>query len=68
TGAAEMSTSTIEGLATAWARIADEAEIPPDYEGTATPQPQPATEAIHEHITERILATKHMRLLILCLL
>ncbi|MGS6254635.1 hypothetical protein, partial [Enterobacter asburiae] len=29
TGAAEMSTSTIEGLATAWATIADESELPP---------------------------------------
>ncbi|MGS6330977.1 hypothetical protein ACVGWG_00905, partial [Enterobacter asburiae] len=37
TGAAEMSTSTIEALASAWARISDEAEIPPDNEGTATP-------------------------------
>ena len=33
-----MSTSTIEALASAWARIAEEAEFPADYEGTATPQ------------------------------
>ncbi|MGS6502240.1 hypothetical protein ACVGW3_03720, partial [Enterobacter hormaechei] len=39
TGAAEMSTSTIEALASAWARIAEEAELPADYQGTATPQP-----------------------------
>lgn len=28
-----MSTSTIEALASAWARIAEEAEFPADYEG-----------------------------------
>ncbi len=62
TGAAEMSTSTIEALASAWARIAEEAEFPADYEGTATPQAHRASEAIQEQIRERIVATNDMRL------
>ena len=53
-----MSTSTIEALASAWARIAEEAEFPADYEGTATPQAHRASEAIRE----RIVATNDMRL------
>lgn len=52
-----MSTSTIEALASAWARIAEEAEFPADYEGTATPQAHRASEAIQEQIRERIVAT-----------
>lgn len=48
-----MSTSTIEALASAWARIAEEAEFPADYEGTATPQAHRASEAIQEQIRER---------------
>lgn len=51
-----MSTSTIEALASAWARIAEEAEFPADYEGTATPQAHRASEAIQEQIRERIVA------------
>ncbi|WP_425267659.1 hypothetical protein, partial [Enterobacter hormaechei] len=62
TGAAEMSTSTIEALASAWARIAEDAEFPADYEGTATPQAHRASEAIQEQIRERIVATNDMRL------
>ncbi|MGS6244678.1 hypothetical protein ACVGWS_00585, partial [Enterobacter hormaechei] len=65
TGAAEMSTSTIEALASAWARIAEEAEFPADYDGTATPQPHRASEPIKEQIRERIVATNHMRVFIL---
>jgi hypothetical protein len=38
-----MSTSTIEALASAWARIAEEAEFPLT-EGTATPQAHRASE------------------------
>jgi ATP-dependent Lon protease len=57
-----MSTSTIEALASAWARIAEEAEFPADYEGTATPQAHRASEAIQEQIRERIVATNDMRL------
>ena len=57
-----MSTSTIEALASAWARIAEEAEFPADYEGTATPQAHRASEAIQEQIRERIVATNEMRL------
>ncbi|STL60986.1 Uncharacterised protein [Escherichia coli] len=56
-----MSTSTIEALASAWARIAEEAEFPADYEGTATPQAHRASEAIQEQIRERIVATNDMR-------
>ncbi|MGS6234771.1 hypothetical protein ACVGV3_00145, partial [Enterobacter intestinihominis] len=59
TGAAEMSTSPIEALAPAWARIAQEAVIPADNPGTATPQAHRASEAIQQQIRERILATKH---------
>ncbi|MGS6264372.1 hypothetical protein ACVGWD_00630, partial [Enterobacter asburiae] len=68
TGAAEMSTSTIEALASAWARFAEEAEFPPDNHGTATPQPHRASEAIQEQIRERIVATNDKRLFSLCLL
>ncbi|MGS6501932.1 hypothetical protein ACVGW3_02110, partial [Enterobacter hormaechei] len=62
TGAAEISTSTIEARASPWARIAEEAEFPADYEGTATPQAHRASEAIQEQIRERIVATNDMRL------
>ncbi|MGS6312098.1 hypothetical protein ACVGWX_08460, partial [Enterobacter hormaechei] len=66
------STSTIEALASAWPTNAAEPELPADYEGTATPQPQRAIEPINEQIRERILATNHNRLFIhlelLCLL
>ena len=57
-----MSTSTIAARASAWARIAEEAEFPADYEGTATPQAHRASEAIQEQIRERIVATNDMRL------
>ncbi|MGS6330896.1 hypothetical protein ACVGWG_00405, partial [Enterobacter asburiae] len=57
-----MSTSTIEALASASATIAEESELPADYEGTATPQPHRASEAIQEQIRERIVATNDMRL------
>ncbi|MGS6384863.1 hypothetical protein ACVGW7_19720, partial [Enterobacter intestinihominis] len=46
-----------------WARIAEEAEFPADYEGTATPQAHRASEAIHEEIREPIVATNDKRLL-----
>ncbi|WP_447286325.1 hypothetical protein [Enterobacter hormaechei] len=45
-----MSTSTIEAGGSAWATIAEEPELPPHYQGTATPQAPPATEAIPEQI------------------
>jgi hypothetical protein len=57
-----MSTSSIEALASAWARIAEEAEFPADYEGTATPAAHQASEAIQERIREHIVATNDMRL------
>ncbi|MGS6284968.1 hypothetical protein ACVGWF_00465, partial [Enterobacter asburiae] len=57
-----MSTSTIEALARAWARISEEPELPPDYQGTATPQTPPAIEPIKEQIRERILPTNQNRL------
>ncbi|MGS6191722.1 hypothetical protein, partial [Enterobacter asburiae] len=38
TGAAEMSTSTIEAVGRAWASIAEEPEIHPDNHRTATTQ------------------------------
>ncbi|EOG6790361.1 hypothetical protein ACLHWX_005565 [Klebsiella pneumoniae] len=45
-----MSTSTIEALASAWARIAEEAEFPADYEGTATPQAHRAREGANKFL------------------
>lgn len=57
-----MSTSSIEALASAWARVAEEAEFPADYEGTATPSAHQASEAIRERIREHIVATNNTRL------
>ncbi len=57
-----MSTSTIEALASAWARIAEEAEFPADYEGMPHHKRHRASEAIQEQIRERIVATNDMRL------
>ncbi|MGS6542441.1 hypothetical protein ACVGXD_06205, partial [Enterobacter intestinihominis] len=48
TGAAEMSTSTIEARARAPARLALEAELTADYELTSTPQSHRASEAFKE--------------------
>jgi hypothetical protein len=61
-----MNTSSIEALASAWARIAKEAGFPPDYEGTASPEAHRASEAIQEWIREHIVATQDRRLLGLC--
>jgi hypothetical protein len=57
-----VSTSSIAALASAWARIAEEAEFPADYEGTASPEAHRASEAIQEWIREHIVATNDMRL------
>lgn len=57
-----MSTSGIEALASAWARIAEEVILPPDYEGTATPAAHLASEAIQARIRDHIVATNDMRL------
>ena len=57
-----MSTPSIEALASAWARIAEEAGFPADYEGTASPEAHQASEAIQERIREHIVATDDMRL------
>jgi hypothetical protein len=57
-----MSTSSIEALASAWARIAQEAGFPPDCEGTASPEAHRASEAIQERIREHIIATQDRRL------
>ena len=57
-----MSTSSIEALASAWARIAEEATLPPDYEGTASPDAHRASEAIQAQIRDHIVATNDMRL------
>ena len=57
-----MSPSSIEALASASARIAEEAEFPADYEGTASPEAHRASEAIQERIREHIVATNDMRL------
>lgn len=57
-----MSTSSIEALACAWARIAEEAMFPSDYEGTASPEAHRASEAIQARIRDHIVATNDMRL------
>ena len=57
-----MSTSSIEALANAWARIAEEATLPTGYEGTATPETHRACEAIQARIRDHIVATNDMRL------
>jgi hypothetical protein len=49
-------------LANAWAQIAEDAEFPADYEGTATPEAHRASETIQEQIREHIVATNDMRL------
>lgn len=57
-----MSAPSIEALASAWARIAEEVEFPADYEGTASPDAHRASEAIQVQIQEHIVATNDMRL------
>ncbi len=57
-----MSKSNIEALASAWARVTEEAQFPADYEGTATPTVHQASEAIQERIREHIVASNDMRL------
>lgn len=57
-----MNLSTIEALAIAWARIAEEAELPAGYEGAATPEAHRACEVIQERIREHVVATNDMRL------
>lgn len=57
-----MSTSSIEALANAWARIPKEATLPSDYEGTATPAAHRACETIQAQIRDHIVATNDMRL------
>ena len=57
-----MNLSTIEALASAWVQIAEEAKLPADYEGTATPDAHRACEVIQERIREHIVATNDMRL------
>lgn len=57
-----MSTSSIEALASAWARVAEEATLPSDYEGTASPEAHRASETIQARIRDHIVATNDMRL------
>jgi hypothetical protein len=49
-------------LSSAWARIAEEAGFPADYEGTPSPDAHRACEVIQELIREHIVATNDMRL------
>ena len=58
-----MSASVIEVLASAWARIAEGAGFPTEYEGTPTPDAHSASGAIEQRIREHIIATNDMRLL-----
>ena len=57
-----MTPSSIEALASAWARIAEEATLPSEYEGTASPEAHRASEAIQERIREHLVTTNDMRL------
>ncbi|MGS6235677.1 hypothetical protein ACVGV3_05050, partial [Enterobacter intestinihominis] len=57
-----MTRTTVDAPPSPWARIAEEAEFPADYEGTATPQAHRPSDAIQEQIRERIVATNDMRL------
>lgn len=57
-----MSTSSIEALASAWVRIAEDVALPADYEGTASPEAHQACEAIQARIRDHIVATNDMRL------
>lgn len=57
-----MSMVNIEALASAWTRIAEEAALPSDYEGTASPEAHRACEAIQACIREHIVATNDRRL------
>ncbi|MDR0775983.1 MAG: hypothetical protein LBE81_05025 [Azonexus sp.] len=57
-----MSASSIEALASTWARIAEEAEFPANYDGTSSPEAHRASETIQEQIREHIIATNDMRL------
>lgn len=57
-----MNISSIEALACAWARIAEEAKFPPDYEGTASVEAHRASEVIQAQIREHIVATRDRRL------
>lgn len=53
-----MMEGSIEALASAWARIAEEAEFPTDCEGTPSPEVHRASKLIQEQIREHIVATK----------
>ncbi|MHA6575445.1 hypothetical protein [Pseudomonas yamanorum] len=57
-----MNASSIEALASAWVWIAEEVPFPADYEGTASPEAHPASEAIQARIRDHIVATNDMRL------
>ena len=60
----QMSTSSIEGLASAWARIAEEAALPTGYERTAISEAHRASDiAVQAWIRDHIVATNGMRLL-----
>jgi hypothetical protein len=55
-----MSASSIEALASAWARIAEKAALASDYEGTASPEGHRTCEAIQARIRDHIVATNDM--------
>lgn len=57
-----MSASSIEALASAWVRLAEEATLPSDFEGTASPEAHRACEAIQARIRDHIVVTNDMRL------
>jgi hypothetical protein len=57
-----MSMFSIKALASAWARIAEEAEFPSDYDGTASPEAHSASETIQERIREHIVTANDTRL------
>ena len=57
-----LSAPSTERLASAWARIAEEAALPSGFEGTAAPEAHRACEAIQTRIRDHIVATNDMRL------
>jgi hypothetical protein len=61
-GAPKVGISSNEAQASAWAQIAEESEFPTEYEGTASPEADQASEAIQEQIWEHIVATNDPRL------
>lgn len=57
-----MSTSSLGSLAGCWARVAEEAGFPVEYDGVASAEAYRANEDIQELIRAHVETTKDMRL------